>query len=56
MQFLNERWGDIVGLLLILVSIPVFKFVSAELGQSFFAAGLLALKLRTTTNGAAKIP
>jgi hypothetical protein len=55
MHFLNERWGDIIGLILILSSVLVFKFVSVELGQSFFAAGLLALKLRTTTNGVTKV-
>ena len=49
-KFIEDRWPDIVGLLLLFGGIAVVAWLPPAcrtLGESSFAAGLIALKLQT---------
>lgn len=53
-KFIEEKWGDIVGLLLIAAGVVLVVCVPSakDLGESAFCAGLLALKLQVPTQPA----
>lgn len=50
-QFVEEKWGDIVGLFLIVagVALVICAPAAKDLGESAFCAGLAVLKLQLPT-------
>ena len=53
LRFIEDKWCDLVGLLLLFGGIAVAAFLPScrTLGESAFAAGLLALKLQGSAAG-----
>jgi hypothetical protein len=52
LKFVEDKWGDIVGLFMIIAGATLVACVPSakSLGQDAFCAGLLALKLHTPTS------